>query len=271
MLNSQDFPTAAKQLYHMQLEGGRCDIAPPDSRLAKYIDYYWFLTVSANSLNLDVIPDTAMDLVLCPEVDNFAALYFPVTEKFSILLEGPIQYAGVCFKSAEVTDVFGLELRQLRQLSNGKETADALGIQLLSTRIQAIDSMCECRGIFDEFWLSFISSTQPARGVGPRFDYRKVLSALEETVGESCIQDICQSMGISERQFRRCSNELFGFSPKKMQNVIRLQATLTELLAGAPHQVNDLFFDDSHRIRELKRLTGLTPREIRQMAEKYNS
>jgi len=97
-----------------------------------------------------------------------------------------------------------------------------------------------------------------------------MIAALEDTMGSGSIAQISATLGVSERQFRRLSVDLFGLSPKKLQSILRLQKALEELFYCEPDQIQDLYYDDSHRIRELKRLTGCTPGQIRKLAEKYN-
>jgi len=96
------------------------------------------------------------------------------------------------------------------------------------------------------------------------------LDFLLEHIEPVSIQSIAANAGLSERQFRRITSDLFGFSPKKIQRIMRLQTALQALFDTDITLLSDHYYDDSHRIKELKSLTGMTPGEIRQMAEKYN-
>ena len=77
-------------------------------------------------------------------------------------------------------------------------------------------------------------------------------------------------VGLSERQFRRVINDLTGLTPKQVHRILRMQQALWALLHPNSPLPSSEFYDDSHHIRELKSLTGLTPGEIRRMAEIYN-
>lgn len=270
MLGKQLALTKSRQLYHLDLEGGVCELAAPDSTLSAYIDYYWLLSIEQPSLVLQVIPDTAVDLVISPDIPEFAALYFPVSEKFDIKLEGPIHYAGVCFRSTAAPDLLQAELNALTQLTLGSDVIRQLDIKPLLAQIQTTYSMKQLVSHFDSFWMSRVASRDNSEKMKARISHHQLIKALENSVGCNSIATICQTLDISERQFRRLSNDLFGFSPKKLQNILRLQSALDELLHCEQHLFRDLYYDDSHRIRELKRLTGFTPKQIRQMAEKYN-
>ena len=270
MFDSTSFLIEAKQLYHLELNGGHCELALPDVQLAQYIDFYWLLTIEAPGLDLTVVPDTAVDLVLSPDIDRFAALYFPVSEKFCIPLRGPVRYAGVCFKSAGANFLLGDQLPELRSLNNGAETIEKLHLQELIDKLQTAQSLNNCVALFNEFWSQRVSGNRHDSRKKPRIDYSKLVQVLQDSIGEVNIQALCASLDISERQFRRISKDLFGLSPKQLQKILRLQAALAELFDCEPRQLNDLYYDESHRIRELKQLTGLTPGNIRRMAEKYN-
>jgi len=266
-------PTSNKpiQLYHWTLDGGECVLDTPNSKLIPYVHFYWLLTISAPSLNLEVIPDTAVDLVLSPTMPDFAALYFPVNEKFQLPLQGPIQYAGICFKSTTATDLLDHDLDQLRDLSFGSDTISTIDISSLISAAQGLRSMADFSRVFDQFWLQRITPQKPRPQPTRTLSHAELMVAVEESMGAGSIPSICKALAISERQFRRVSNELFGLSPKKLQNVLRLQSALTELLTADSRQLQNYYYDDSHRIRELKRLTGFTPKELRGMAEKYNN
>ena len=263
-------PTQSIQLYHLELVGGHCEISQPDTRLKEFIDYYWLLTVTAPRLELEVIPDTAVDLVLSPDSNTFAALYFPVNAKFNIPLDGPVKYAGICFKSSNAATLLGHDLAQLRKLSIGVDTLQTLNIERLASDIMHLQTITAYTDMFNRFWLSRLNATRPVQQPDRPINRQNVLALLQDSVGENNLKKVCQTLDISERQFRRLSSNLFGLSPKKLQNILRLQATLAELLATDQLPEQDLFFDDSHRIKEIKRLTGMTPGEIRQMAENYN-
>lgn len=264
-------PANAKQLYHLNLNGGKCELAAPDLKLDRYIDYYWLLTIEQPSLVLEVIPDTTIDLVLSPDIQDFAALYFPVDNKFEIDLTGPVRYAGTCFRAATTPEFLRQEFATLTALEIGKDTSKNLSLTPLMTDIQGVATVDSIVERFDRFWLAQLEQIARQKTAKSRISHLEMLNAIESTVGSGSIAGMCENLGVSERQFRRLSKDLFGLSPKKLQNVLRLQAALDELFHCHASQIHDFYYDDSHRIRELKRLTGYTPSQIRAMAEKYNT
>lgn len=246
-------------------------MAKSDPKLEPYIDYYWLLSIEQRAMTLEVIPDTAIDLVLSPDIRDFAALYFPTDEKFNIDLEGPVQYAGICYRSETASQLFRLDFSTLTQLEVGVDTSETLKISTLMEDIQGISDITGLVDRFDRFWLSQLVQIDSKKSSSARISHEDLISVVESTIGTGSIAEICEILEVSERQFRRLSKELFGLSPKKLQRVLRLQAALDELFRSDAKQLQDLYYDDSYRIKELKRLTGCTPNQIRKMAEKYNN
>lgn len=64
------------------------------------------------------------------------------------------------------------------------------------------------------------------------------------------------SLGYSRRQTQRILRKMLGFAPHDFLKIIRFQQTLQ-------HGASDSYADQSHYIREFKRITGLTPGKFR--------
>lgn len=258
-----------RQLYQL---GGTpdvtCDLIPPAVDLAASAYYHWVLDVDADSVVLPVIPDGALDLVLCPTLEDFAALYHPVDRAFALTLEGPIRYVGTCLRLERFGALFAREPEALRALAPGAETVDVLALEPLIERLGESADVGQIGLAFDEFLRARVR--YGARNTAARTDatlslFERFLDAIEP----EHVADIARSVGISERQLRRETHRLFGLAPKKIQRIVRSQRAIGELVGDAPSGID--YHDDSHRIRELRALTGCTPGEIRRLAGKYNT
>lgn len=252
------------QLYHYDIHGIACEITSPDEQLSYLVDYYWKLTVTLSKTELQVIPDNAIDLVISPQIEQFAALYLPVEKSFSIPLSGPVIYAGISFRPEPATQYFALPLNHLEQLSAGVDTIDQLKIHSLLRSVQSITNFEALADIFNTHLLQSCRTEQV-------MESRNILDLLADNSQTNCIASVARLAGLSERQLRRVADHAFGLGPKKLQRVIRLQQTLHELFDADNAVLADTFYDDSHRIRELKKMTGLTPGQIRSLAEIYNT
>ena len=94
---------------------------------------------------------------------------------------------------------------------------------------------------------------------------------MQASVGVRGMEDIAGLFDMSDRQFRRVMGSLFGYGPKKIQRVMRLQASLKALFASDALELEQGFYDDAHKIKEIRALTGLTQGQIKKMAEIYNA
>ena len=252
------------QLYHLSTDGVSCDTAPPDKALSDWVYFHWLLRIDIEHAELEVIPDNALDLVLSPSIQDFAALYFPVDAPFVIPLEGPVLYGGTSLKAEHTAKLFGYDLALLKSLEPGLETVKALGLEALVDSVQGVDTLSGLRTIMDDFVGGLTPRSYPPAHSGP---LELMLSHLEP----AGLTTVAASMGISERTFRRLSSDLLGLSPKKIQRVLRLQRALHELFSPLQPEQREGFYDDSHLIHELKALTGLTPGQLRRLAENYNT
>lgn len=259
------------QLYQVEHESLTCFCARPAEALEAYIHYYWWLSVPEGNTTLDVIPDNATDLVMSPQLENFSILYLPSAERFSIPLSGPITYVGISLKTELAHQFFKTSTTQLTECHAGTDTTDTLGIQELVKQTQSIKEPEDLVPIFDPAVMQHLNRESSTVSITTKLDVNKVLAAMQASVGLNGMETIADHFQLSDRQFRRVMGSLFGYGPKKVQRVMRLQASLKEILTADPKIMEDGYYDEAHRIKEIRALTGLTPGQIKRMAEIYNS
>ncbi|MEL6222960.1 MAG: DUF6597 domain-containing transcriptional factor [Cyanobacteria bacterium J06627_8] len=258
------------QLYQLDTDKVTCHCALPSQSLSTFIYYYWWLDVADGETLLEVIPDNATDLVMSPSLNEFSIVYLPTSEKFSIQLTGPISYIGVSFRTEQMPMFFGMDLSLIKSLVPGEHTTQSLAIQTLVSEVQTLQHHNELANKLDQLLNDRLAQSPNNLGTIKTLDISNVLSAMQAAVGEAGVTAIASHFGLSDRQFRRIMQSLFGFGPKKIQRIMRLQASLRELLNPDTLATDDGFYDDAHRIKEIRSLTGLTPGQIRHMAEIYN-
>jgi AraC-like DNA-binding protein len=81
------------------------------------------------------------------------------------------------------------------------------------------------------------------------------------------LADLIARTGVSRRQVERRCNALYGMSPKllaRQHRALRAAVAIAARCSSADRLIADGFYDQSHLIRELKRFTGWTPREVRE-------
>lgn len=89
----------------------------------------------------------------------------------------------------------------------------------------------------------------------------KLFELIFATDGEMGIRELSEQVGWSERQINRYFNQQLGLSLKTYCTILRFQASLHHIKDGklAP-QLN--FTDQSHFIKEIKKLSGVSPKEL---------
>ncbi len=259
------------QLYHLVGEGVRCYRAVPADNLQAYVHYYWWLDVEPGDTQLEVIPDNAADLVMSPDIENLSILYLPSSEKFTIPLSGPITYVGISFRAASVGDFFNVGADVMSQCAPGDDTTKGLSIEALVSGVQRLKQVDQLASTLDALLARRLTDQPVASLAVDKLNIDKALAAMQASVGARGMEAIAEQFGLSDRQFRRVMGSLFGYGPKKVQRVMRLQASLKEIFAADALEMEDGFYDEAHKIKEIRALTGLTPGQIKKMSEIYNS
>jgi AraC-like DNA-binding protein len=76
------------------------------------------------------------------------------------------------------------------------------------------------------------------------------------------ITDVAGQVGYSERQLRRRCETLFGYGPRRLGRILRLNQALDTARTGRPWAAvaaECRYADQAHLSREIKELTGLAP------------
>lgn len=89
----------------------------------------------------------------------------------------------------------------------------------------------------------------------------KLFNLIFETDGEINIKEISEKIVWEERQINRYFKKHLGISLKYYCNILRFQASLFHIKDGNLYpQLN--FTDQSHFIKEIKKLSGVSPKEL---------
>ena len=164
------------QLYHHIGDGVRCYRAVPSDDLQEYIYYYWWLDVASDDVTLEVIPDNAVDLVMCPQIENFSIVYLPASEKFTIPLSGPITYVGISFRAESVSRFFNVSKEEMTELSPGDDTTRGLAIETLVEGVQALTQPQQLADYIDPLVSARLSAIPAALRTTAKLNVEKALA-----------------------------------------------------------------------------------------------
>ena len=198
----------------------------------------------ASSTPARVLPDGCMDVIW---KDGELSVAGPDTT--ALLVAGRIgeSYAGLRFAPGTAAAVLGLpawELRDrrvpLEQLWPGRQVRElAERISEARDRGAALESLV----------LPRLAAPDP---VGTA-----VLAGLQRGLR---VEQLAQEAALSERQLRRRCLDLFGYGPKTLARVLRLQHALGPARTGTPFAqvaADAGYADQAHLAREVRALTGV--------------
>lgn len=90
---------------------------------------------------------------------------------------------------------------------------------------------------------------------------QKLFELLYQTKGDMSVKEIAGQAFWSSRQINRYFNEHFGISLKTYCSILRFRASFPHIKAGKLFPQQD-FADQSHFIKEVKKLSGVSPKEL---------
>jgi AraC-like DNA-binding protein len=106
-------------------------------------------------------------------------------------------------------------------------------------------------------------------GRPPRRPVVEAVRRIEATGGRIRVSELAVAVGLGERRLEQAFQEEVGLSPKQACRMVRLRGSLAALL-DPRHPLAEIAFaagfsDQAHLGNEVRRLTGLTPRELRHL------
>jgi AraC-like DNA-binding protein len=235
----------------------------PSPRLAPWVVCYWnYRGTGAPGAFTRVLPDGSADILV------------DITRARAPLVVGAMRRALVKLHQGEV-DLFGIRFRpgralpfmhapleeltdrrvQLEELSGGRYRvfdrmlADALSSAPVGARIAVVERVL----------LTSLRDAFPPRDV-----VAHAVGMMEQARGRIAVRDVTTRLGVGERMLERAFGLQVGLTPKELARVIRF-GELIGRLEGTPHpEWSGLAFctgysDQSHLIREFRRLAGVTP------------
>jgi AraC-like DNA-binding protein len=101
------------------------------------------------------------------------------------------------------------------------------------------------------------------------------LHLIHKNVGFVTVKFLLEGLNISQRQLERRFSQTVGLSPQSYIRVKRFNEAIRLMKIGQYQRLTDIayalnFHDQSHFIRDIKRFSGMTPKDISQKAENFS-
>lgn len=186
----------------------------------------------------------------------------PTTGAMRTRAEGPLEVVGMGLQPAGWSALLGIDA------SAGTNRAID-GVEVFGQAIEdAADAMRVADGIDARVAIAaeFVRrslSKQNDRSL----DFVRQIDAWLAGSASPDLDDLVALSRLSPRQVERRCNALYGAPPKVLARKYRALRAASALASGSAtldSLLADGFYDQSHLIREMKRFTGLTPRQMRE-------
>ena len=225
-------------------------IIKPDRLISDYVYCFSSLQNLSNQKEGVIIPNGKIDLLFCKTSDN----------RFQIVLMG-LETKPKPMPKIDISSFFAISFNPLALeyiLHQSIAELVNIGMELPSdfwdfniNDLDDFESFCEKSNLK-------IQSLLPEK-----LDERKVklYNLIFQTDGEINIRELSEKINWSERQINRYFKKYLGISLKYYCNILRFQASLFHIKDGNLFpQLN--FTDQSHFIKEIKKLSGVSPKEL---------
>ena len=90
---------------------------------------------------------------------------------------------------------------------------------------------------------------------------RRLFELIFNTNGEISVKELSEKVFWSSRQINQYFNQQFGLSLKAYCNILRFQASLSQIKEGELFPQRN-YYDQSHFIKEIKKHSGASPKEL---------
>ncbi|WP_018690845.1 AraC family transcriptional regulator [Algicola sagamiensis] len=228
----------------------------PTPILRPFVDCYW-LSFGSECIQFDALPDGAIDIVYhaSPWASN-TWIYGTTTRSTKIQLMSDNCYIGIRFRPGQYRHFLSISAKALTDAHSDISTS------LFRSHQSVLIEAGELEHI-DRVLLKHLEKHPP------------VLHVMDEVMpfiqsGHMSIPDIAAVYGKSARQFERTFTDMIGLSPSQFRVIDRFQKAL-KLISQQPYiPLAEIAYamgytDQSHMIRDFKRLSGRPPKDFREL------
>ncbi len=243
----------------------------PAPALRARVECYWTLAgedVGAHRVLPDGCMDVLFDLAAPREV---ATLVGTMTTALAVPEAARARYVGVRFRPGEAFAMVGVHAGEVTDQSIPLE--DVLGALARSLADEVASAKDDAA--------RFAALDRRLGALRPRATdarVRRVVARILDSPAAARVAWLAREVGASERHLERIFAERVGVGPKQLARVVRLRAllSLADQAPRAPWSALALdagYADQAHMIREVKRMTGLTPAALarsRAVSDSFN-
>jgi len=223
----------------------------PDKSLDDFVESFWYLeNLSDNYKQVTILPDGRMDLFLTKSaIEPFHIVLLGIETHYNQPVITPKrQTFAISFKPFAIEYLFH------------DLVSDFIGnVKQLPTDLW--DFSAEDLTDFDLFCQKAMQKIQSLLPKDIDERKRKLFQLIYSSNGTLTVSELSDQVFWSSRQINRYFNKQFGLSLKAYSSIIRFRASFPHIKEGnlLPKEG---FVDQSHFIKEVKKLSGVSPKEL---------
>lgn len=225
----------------------------PDVVLSDFVkNYWWFDNSTDQQLDFTILPDGCFDLIVSfnnqqQEEISLTGLW---TKQVEISIDPNVQLFGIRFKLLAADYIIQ---QSVVSFCDSEEIKESSFWELDKTSFEDLESVTDK---LDKRMLSILNGQK-------EIDSRKqkLFSLLYQTNGELTVEDYSKQVFWTSRQINRYFNSRFGVSLKSYCKILKCYASYKHIKKGQLYPEHN-YFDQSHFIKDLKKVTGNKPTEL---------
>ncbi len=232
----------------------------PSNWLNHKIVCYWEIKTREVETNYPVIPDGCVDLVVNCTSRNQAFISPSLISPGIFTLGKNETWFGVRFYPAVLSPALKIGLSELQFETVELEDISVKLNRQISEALNGTTSINERANKLNYLLPKIGLANEQNNGNG----IYEVINSIYQSKGRIVLKDYKdKTFSVSERHLRRLFNQEVGLSPKRFSRIVRSHFFLNELKQNPKSKsYYDTYFDQAHLIRELKSITGFTPKQL---------
>jgi AraC-like DNA-binding protein len=223
----------------------------PLAKLSEVVYRFWTFKATStlkNNFNYLVLPDGCMDILfdIASTPESIGALIMtPSVQAKLVQIRNDFSYVGIRLQPGawRATSIATIGSEAFHDMVEGYNFTSAHA-QLAHTA--ALEGTLQT--------LNTIVTQMGSYGIVGRSSLAKLLLSRSF----QSVEDLVAASGYSRRQLQRVLQDMVGYSPHDFLKIVRFQRAIQSGRAAA-----EQYSDQSHFIRECKRITGMTPSQLR--------
>ncbi|GGD60199.1 AraC family transcriptional regulator [Emticicia aquatilis] len=224
----------------------------PDKSLVDFVESFWVLENTSDSdKEVIILPDGKLDLFFSQSA----------IESFHVTLSGLETHADTALLAAK-TKMFAISFKLL---ATEYILHDTISHLLDYAKHLAPDFWDFNANDLQDFELFCQKATEKIQLLIPtEIDNRKqkLFNLIYASNGAITVKELSEQVYWSSRQINRYFNQQFGLSLKAYCGILRFRASFNHIKEGKLFPEQN-FTDQSHFIKEVKRLSGVSPKELK--------